>query len=537
MTQTVEVKVRFTDWKNPEANNETFDFPGYWANLRTELAKIPKEVLPKGVTDPLEVPDVRKRLTRHDPLLFAVLYMPHLIQQDGDFSFADLHLALCRYAMTWKDPVTEPRSSRDAFIAPRDCGKSTWLFTILPIWALAHAHIDFIAAFSSAGPQATRHLSAIKNEFDNNAVLRTDYPDLCDAAKRPGGQSVADTQKLFYSKSRQTIAAAGLDEEILGLTDPMKRRPQLLILDDIEPGEENYSLHQAEKRRISVRDTILPMNERAHVCLVGTVTMLGSLVHQLVQTITEMMAPEPWIEEERFRVHYFDPIPDGVRSIWKEKWTLAYLHSIQHMRSFKKNFLNQPIPEGSAYWQEDSFTYGTFPCVRYLLQIDPATTRTATSDYYGLAVIGFAPEKRDPHTNQVLEPPRCLVLYARAYKISPAELRRRIVALVQAYDRVGRVRIETNQGGDTWKEILKDLPVPLLVHTESVKKEVRAADLLAWYERGQVVHERRLPEAEMQMMAFPNVVHDDLIDAIGAGVRFFLEGKRRKAGIRRSSYI
>jgi phage terminase large subunit-like protein len=207
------------------------------------------------------------------------------------------------------------------------------------------------------------------------------------------------------------------------------------------------------------------------------------------------------------------------------------------MRSFKKNFLNQPVPEGSAYWQEDTFVHGSFPCVRYLLQIDPATTKTATSDFYGIAVIGYKPVQRDPVTNQVLEPAKCLVLYARQFKISPAELRRRILALIEIYDRIGRVRIETNQGGDTWKTILADLPVPLLVHTESIKKEIRAADLLAWYERGQVIHERRLPEAEMQMMAFPNVVHDDLIDAIGAGVRYFLEGKKRKARVRRSSYL
>lgn len=527
---TVEVRHVVTDWRSPEANNATFDFPGYWANLRAELARLPRSALPKGIDDPLAVPEVRIRLTRQDPLLFAVLYMPHLIQQNGEFSFADLHLALCRYALKWHEPVTEPRSARDAFIAPRDCGKSTWLFTILPIWALAHQHIDFIAAFSSAGPQATRHLSAIKNEFDTNPVLRTDFPDLCNPMKRQGGQSVADTQKMYFSKSRQTIAAAGLDEEILGLTDPMKRRPQLLILDDIEPGEENYSPHQVEKRRIAVRDTILPMNERAHVALVGTVTMLGSLMHQLIQTVTEKEAPAEWIDEEQFTVHYFDPIPDGTRSIWKEKWTLDYLRSIAHMRSFKKNFLNQPVPEGSAYWQEDTFRYGTFRCSRYLIQIDPATTKTATSDYYGIAVIGFAPRTEDT-------PPRCLVLYARAFKISPAELRRRILALIETYDRVGRVRIEVNQGGDTWRVILSDLPVPLLVHSESVKKEVRAADLLAWYERGQVVHERRLPEAEQQLLAFPNVIHDDLVDAIGAGVRYFLEGKKRKAGVRRMSYL
>lgn len=496
----------------------------------------------------LDHPEGRRTLTELDPLLFAVVYLPHLLNLDlsqslaktiekkWEFvSFAELHLALCRYARTWIT-TPEPREARDAFVAPRGCGKSTWLFLILPAWALAHKHKNFIAAFSSAGPQATKHLAALKNEFDTNELLRTDYPDLCRPMKRQGGQSLADTQKMYFSRSRQTISAAGLDEEILGLTDPMKRRPDLIILDDIEPDEANYSLHQAKKRMISVRDTILPMNERANVALVGTVTMLGSLMHQLIRIVTDKEAPEEWITEERFRVHYFPPIIDGVRSIWPAKWPIEYLIEHQHERGYRKNFLNRPVPEGTAYWQEETFIYGGFPCSRTIIQIDPATTKTATSDYYGIAVIGWAPEQRDDE-GKVTEPARCLVRYARAFKCSPGELRRRVTELCSVFYEVGRVRIEVNQGGDTWKEILKDLPVRLIVHTESVKKEVRAQDLLVWYERGQVVHERRLPEAEDQMMAFPNVIHDDLVDSIGAGVRFFMERKKRKARVRRSSYL
>jgi len=534
-----------SDPYDPRANNATFDFTGFMIRLGEQLDLLRPE-LPRGA-NPLNIPEVRRKLTVHDPLLFAVLYLPHLIKMDptrrtdapGNITFADLHLELCRYARRW-EALPEPRQSREAFIAPRSCGKSTWLFLILPMWAMAHRHIDFIAAFSSAGPQATKHLAGFKNELDTNELLRTDFPKLCAAMKRPGGQSVADTQKMYFSKSQQTFAAAGLDEEILGLTDPRKRRPQLIIMDDIEPDEANYSQHQAGKRMLSVRDTILPMNERAHVALVGTVTMLGSLVHQLVQTKIEKEEPADWIVEERFQVNYFDPIPDGTRSIWAEKWPLEYLEAHQHERGYKKNFLNQPVPEGTAFWKQETFTYGSFPCQKYLLQVDPATTKTATSDYYGLTVIGFAPPVRD-ELGQVLEPPRCLVLYAKAFRATPAEIRQRITGLISTFDDreiyIGRVRIEVNQGGDTWKEVFKDLPVPLLVHTESVKKEVRAADLLTWYERRQVVHEKRLPEAENQMMSFPNVLHDDLVDAVGAGVRYFLERKRRKTRVRRGTYV
>src|SRR3546814_3895779 len=50
------------------------------------------------------------------------------------------------------------------------------------------------------------------------------------------------------------------------------------ILDDIEPDESNYSQYQMRKRLTTIIDTVLAMNERAHVALIGTVTMPGSIV-------------------------------------------------------------------------------------------------------------------------------------------------------------------------------------------------------------------------------------------------------------------
>jgi hypothetical protein len=268
----------------------------------------------------------RKALTRLDPLLFAVLYTPHLIRDDDDvMSFADLHLALCRYALTWLSR-TGPRDARDAFIAPRECGKSSWLFKVLPLWAAAHGHITFIAAFSSSATQAEKHLSGFKNEIDNNRLLQQDYPDVCTPARRPSGGSVADTQQMLHTKSRFSFAAKGLDSEVLGLVDPKNRRPDVIILDDVEPDEANYSPYQAGQRLTTIVDTVLPMNERAKVALVGTVTMPGSIVHQLVKTATTTEDVPQWITDERFRVHYFEPIvktSDGrERSIWPFKWAI-----------------------------------------------------------------------------------------------------------------------------------------------------------------------------------------------------------------------
>lgn len=74
------------------------------------------------------------------------------------------------------------------------------------------------------------------------------------------------------------------------------------------------------------------------------------------------------------------------------------------------------------------------------------------------------------------------------------------------------------------------MPVRVLVHRESVPKKVRAMHLLNFYQKGAVLHRKVFGSLEDQMKAFPNVHHDDLIDAVGAGVYFFLKPKRKISG-------
>ena len=50
----------------------------------------------------------------------------------------------------------------------------------------------------------------------------------------------------------------------------------MIILDDIEPDASNYSVYQAEKRKSTLINAILPLNLNARVVWSGTVTMEGS---------------------------------------------------------------------------------------------------------------------------------------------------------------------------------------------------------------------------------------------------------------------
>lgn len=481
----------------------------------------------------LGTPEGRRELTKLDPLLWAVLYVPHLLKgTDGRITFGDVHLQIYRDALELiRSPG--PKESRRAYVAPRGSGKSTTLFLIVPLWAACHGWVRFIAAFSSSATQSQDHLAGLRRELQTNKLVRVDYPDLVAPARKANGTAVADSQAMLHTKSGFSFAARGIDTEVLGLVDPENRRPDMLLLDDIE-GEEGagYSPYQAKKRLITLLDGILPMNDRAHVRLVGTVTLPGGILHQLTKSVTELGEPKQWIADEQFRTTYFPPLvrlDDGTeRSLWPGRWSTSYLQSIAATRSYAKNFANKPVPEDAEYWSESDFVYQRFPAVKAYLSVDGAVTTKASSDFTGLAVVGWAPVEGG-------QPARCLVEYAQAVKLQGAALRARVLQLLDSFPHIGAVLVETNQGGDMWREVLHSLPVRIVTVHNREPKTVRAGRLLNLYQMvpPRVVHAQPLPALEEEMVAFPHALNDDMLDAVGNAVlRFLKPPAKKKAAVR-----
>ncbi|MDQ0758706.1 hypothetical protein [Streptomyces canus] len=501
---------------------ETFNLHAYLAQFDARL---------------LADPEGRRTLTRLDPLLFALTYLRHhLKDSEGNITFGDAHLDWSRAGRRWIRPPSGPAEERDAYIAPRNTGKSTWWFLLLPMWAAAHGHIQFAAAFAASATQAETHLSTFKREIDNNALLRRDFPDLCAPAKRPSGASVADTQNMYVSKSGFIFAARGIDSSSLGMKVEEKR-PDLLLLDDIEPDESSYSADLAAKRLTTLVDAILPLNIYARVVICGTVTMPGSIIHQLVKAAKGVHA-EAWIREEGIRAHHSLPIvqrADGTeRSMWPAKWPTAYLVEIRHTRSYAKNMANDPLAADGALWKPEDFRYplpdeGLDPVTHMMLSIDPAVTAKKSSDFTGLAVVSWSAQKQ-----------RCTVHAAWAVKLTPGpQLRDRVLAILDEFPRIGLIMIEVNQGHDTWQSVLHHMPVKVKPVSQNEPKFTRAEGVLNHYQRGRVLHARKLPELEQQQCTFPKGPNDDMVDAVGSAVRRFIPAVKKKGSpsASRASYV
>lgn len=468
-------------------------------------------------------------------MAFARIYLAHHLRSEetgGEMTFSDVHHAWCEHAKTWIAPLGEPLSQRDAFVAPRSMGKSTWWFLALPLWAAAFGYVKFAAAFADSAAQAEAHLQTFKHELDTNAKLRADFPDLVRPAVRPRGTQVADNRAMLFTASGFVFAARGIDSSSLGMKVG-ERRPDLLIFDDIEPDEANYSAEQAKKRLGTLTDAILPLNVNARVVIVGTVTMPGSIVHQLVRSVRETGPAEQWIIDENIRCHYYPPIvtdESGVeRSVWPGRWSLDFLNSIRHTASFAKNYANDPRGINGAYWSADDYVYGDDAGVphRWLISIDPAVTTKKSSDFTGISVVSC---RRDGS--------KAVVHYAVEVKVKGDELRALVLQLLDTFPEIGLILIESNQGGEVWQTVLHSMPVKVKTQWNGLKKEFRASKAHALYQRGRVLHAKRLDRLEEQQIAFPKASHDDMVDSVGTALIYFLARHATpKASASQGSYV
>lgn len=468
-------------------------------------------------------PEGRREACRFDVWLFALVYFrAHLSSAETGnvISFSRFHADFYDRARQWARTDLGPKELREAWVAPRGSAKSTMAFLIGPAWALAYGHRRYVAAFADSGPQAAMHLASLKREFDSNALLRRDFPMLCAPARRAVGTTVSDSQTLYVAESGAVFQARGVDSSTLGAKFG-SQRPDLLLFDDLEPPASTYSPYQKEKRQATMIDAVFGMNDRAAAVLVGTTTMFGSIMHDVVRQVTDPDGCPSWVAEENIRTRYYPAIitePDGTEaSLWPERWSLPYLQSIRHTRSYALNMLNQPVSAGGDYWAASDFRSDVPAGVtRVLLSIDPAVTAKAgSSDFTGLAVVGYSPSEG-----------RCVVRYTAAVRLPPGGLRAHVLKLIGDYD-VGAVLIENNGTGDVWPEILSPLPCKLATIHQSEPKPVRASRALSYYQSGWVSHDGPQPAFEQQACAYPNVANDDVIDAVGTAVHHFLADRKR----------
>lgn len=472
----------------------------------------------------------RRRITR-DPLLFALTYLPHhltMAMEGGKLiSFSPWHVEAFDRMGAW-EAFGGPQ--RHATFAPRKGAKTTIYYVVGILYGIAHAGLRFPLALSNNSSQVETHLAKVATELTSNPYgLLDDFPEL---------RLVRNSARDLVTTDGIQISARGMDAQALGISSATNDRPDLILLDDIEPDAEHYSMGGKGKRLGTLLNAILPMNEDAIVEWTGTVTMYGSMAHDLVLAAHgERLAG--WVEETRFSADHYPAILDeglpSMRSLWPQRWPLTDLLRMKYprwpetkvvSRAFALNYDNRPESAGGLYWTRDLIRHTpTAVSQAYLLSIDTAVTNGPAADMTALTIMGQAPDGR-----------HLTVEWTWAGRITGITLRDLVHDLLRENPTLRDILIEGNQGGERWLDILsppeKPLPggvnVPGGITVTIGRPEKRGSKrnrlewLLAQYELDLIGHRQRFAELEDQMLAWPKVAHDDLMDTVEAAASYFL---------------
>jgi len=457
----------------------------------------------------------RRDWCRTSPILFALYYLaPHVMLPGMLHALSDLHIALAMSAKRWMRTDVGPKEIRDAWVAPRDAAKTTWLFLILPLWSMAFGHRKFIVVYSDTEDQAKLHLATLKLQFAQNERLMRDFPELCTPMKT-GGRALKDNDTTYLAANGAIIMVKGMNSATLGVKwDNL--RPDALLFDEVEPKKGRYNVEMKRKRLEDLIDVILPCNFSAVVQIAGTTVMAGSIIHNLVEG-------DAWVAEENITVHHFrgiieDPETGDERSLWEPKWSLEFQREerLRNPRGYAKNFDNAPVDENGTFWDDDDITYDTRlleHITERILVVDPASKSKKTNDETGIAMVSYAGNVR-----------RVIVERVMGVRLKPDKLRELVHSIVRN-NGIRLIVVDVTNGGDHVENTLSPLPPGVRVFPVSLRRSKidRITDLHDCYLRKppMVVHARPISTLEAQMKAYPKTLHDDQIDAVALGKEYF----------------
>jgi hypothetical protein len=488
--------------------------------------------------------------------MFALLYLrKHISDANDNVIFAQFHIDTYSWAadtIPYADNL-DIADKRTAFIAPRKAGKSTTLFVILPLWALAHRHRKFVTAYGASAEPVQDHLKNVRQELELNELLRLDHSGFV--------QATTSRDSLYYTaKTNVAMSAKGLDKATRG-QKVENLRPDLILFDDVELGESNYSDKEIEKRKVTIRQDIIGGDPSAIVAFVGTVTRAGSIMHDILRTETEK-ASIAWVAEDQIKARYYPALitnEDGSKvSMWKtnpeQEWSTEWMLSVEKTNAFQVERMNNPMGKQGKYWSLDDIRITpenkkNLAGTRYILMVDPAITAKDTSDWTGLAVVGYTPPMAGSN-------PQVEVVDARHVKLVNEDLRMYVLRMLAEYPDIRYVRVEVNQGGDLWgiahglkdarsrSGVFHNLPngVGLMVGTTSLNKEIKFAQAHDFYQKPgiDIYHRNHFGELERELIEFPKARWDDIADAVVMGINYFLKpaaSKKIKTGSTEVSYL
>lgn len=429
--------------------------------------------------------------------LWARILFPHIIETN---EIEDYQKELV---------LTLAKPDHQGVIEPRGHGKSTWI-KIDTLHDIVYKLEPFIVYVGNTMNDAKMHFAAIKNELENNIELNDIYGDLVppmSLISRKWSDSHFQTNNDIVCIARGAGKGRGANIK--------NKRPTKIILDDIEDDAQNKSADRREKLRRWVYEVIFPSlhKKRGRVIWIGTV----------LSVMSEVLA-----FYKKFGGVFRKAIEDG-KPLWGSRYTMEDLEKIKSdigTRAFSQEYLNTPVNDETSIikdvWvKEARFSQVDLENMRVVIMVDPQSGEKAMADNFSICVVGFYPKDKrrfvlesvlmkGSQSDQAMAVIKMWLKYRAICAVVGVE---KIIQQVAVYQLVldwKARRIELDGLTD-----ITDRNIPIRsVDPQGKDKVARLQEHDASFERGEILFAVHLDRLIDNLVAFPNIPHDDDVDAL-----------------------
>ena len=517
---------------------------------------------------PIDAPPVSRSVARQLAAIFCQAVQAQVQETETQARPEELEPWLRRY---WADGFSLPNSPmhewlygqlsrcdrqrgvRANLIGPRSNAKSQ-ITTGYALRAAVEGREPYIWIVSDVDEQAEGNLDSIREQIEDNRLLRMAYPEACGRGKKWRSGRIDLSNGV-------TIQAFGMMAKMRGRKKG-SQRPSLIIGDDLQNDSIQTSGEQRQKQQRRFDDVIMNAGTpRTNFVVVGTALHRECIVENLkkrpgwrsrsfssiVHWPERMDLWERWAQIFHDRETHGDEAEDvadafyilnrkemdaGAEVLWPAFENLATLMKLRETSGrsgFEREKQSNPITPETCFfpdeWFHDGIWFNEWPTDArvWVMALDPSLGKTDHSDYS--AYVWGCIDRNN-------------VMY-----IDASIARRTVPALVEdgvtLWARLLPTAffVESNQfqelliGQFSHAAARRGFPMVASRVTNTENKEVRIRRLEPWFQAGNV-RVKRSPGGMLlieQLRQFPNAMHDDGPDALEVWIRGLLGIQRRAA--------
>ncbi|MFA5208383.1 MAG: hypothetical protein WC428_07120 [Candidatus Paceibacterota bacterium] len=347
-------------------------------------------ISPKIIDSMIKDRKIRTAIAKESHWYFFHFYFAHYVK----FPTADFQREIISF--------TENDQIKNLFlIAFRSSGKSTFITTSYPLWAiLGRQQKKFILIIGQTRNQAKQHMMNLKRELETNELLKRDLGPFQEESDEWGSTS------LVFSDYNARITAVSIEQGVRGLRHN-EHRPDVIIGDDIEDLASTKTREGRNKIYNWFMGEVIPAGDKNTRLII-----VGNLLHE----DSLLMRIKDSIEENRMNGLFksYPIIDDSGNIVWLGKYpTMDDIEEERRRtgddRAWQREYMLKILPgEGQCIELEWIHYYGGLPSsnkkdpsylpfYRTIIGIDLAISKRETADYTAMiigAVYGYGSDTK-----------------------------------------------------------------------------------------------------------------------------------------------